>query len=219
MAMISCPECGKDISDRALTCPNCGCPIEPKSNIQPNDEESQLEIHPHNGSSSKRIYIAIAAIAIIIAIIAIFSMLGGGKVTASNVGTDAIYNTTLGVGVKLGFPKTKVDELLGTPSQEYGWYVYNGLNIAYTDGNVSSMMLCYPNNDWVTKNQISVNSTVDEVKSVYGDPTMGTDNSYWLYYLKSDGTQAKISQQLNHGVVFQMSGDLVMNFQITNKFT
>lgn len=27
MALIKCPECGKDISDRAAACPNCGCPI------------------------------------------------------------------------------------------------------------------------------------------------------------------------------------------------
>lgn len=27
MAMINCPECGKEISDKAATCPNCGCPI------------------------------------------------------------------------------------------------------------------------------------------------------------------------------------------------
>ncbi len=28
MAMIKCPECGKDVSDKAKSCPNCGCPIE-----------------------------------------------------------------------------------------------------------------------------------------------------------------------------------------------
>ncbi len=27
MALIQCPECGKEISDKASTCPNCGCPI------------------------------------------------------------------------------------------------------------------------------------------------------------------------------------------------
>ena len=27
MAIISCPECGKQISDRAISCPDCGCPI------------------------------------------------------------------------------------------------------------------------------------------------------------------------------------------------
>jgi hypothetical protein len=29
MAMIECPECGRDISSRAVSCPGCGCPIEP----------------------------------------------------------------------------------------------------------------------------------------------------------------------------------------------
>jgi len=27
MAIISCPECGKQVSDRAISCPECGCPI------------------------------------------------------------------------------------------------------------------------------------------------------------------------------------------------
>lgn len=28
MALIECPECGKQVSDKAGSCPNCGCPIE-----------------------------------------------------------------------------------------------------------------------------------------------------------------------------------------------
>lgn len=28
MALIKCPECGKEMSDQATSCPNCGCPIE-----------------------------------------------------------------------------------------------------------------------------------------------------------------------------------------------
>lgn len=27
MALIRCPECGKEISDKAKTCINCGCPL------------------------------------------------------------------------------------------------------------------------------------------------------------------------------------------------
>lgn len=27
MALIQCPECGKEVSDKASSCPNCGCPI------------------------------------------------------------------------------------------------------------------------------------------------------------------------------------------------
>lgn len=28
MALIKCPECGKEVSDRAKSCPGCGCPID-----------------------------------------------------------------------------------------------------------------------------------------------------------------------------------------------
>lgn len=33
MALIKCPECGKEISDKATTCPNCGCPVKESSNM------------------------------------------------------------------------------------------------------------------------------------------------------------------------------------------
>lgn len=37
MALISCPECGHTVSDKAAACPNCGCPIQqqPAANQQP----------------------------------------------------------------------------------------------------------------------------------------------------------------------------------------
>lgn len=31
MALINCPECGKEISDKAVACPHCGCPINAQS--------------------------------------------------------------------------------------------------------------------------------------------------------------------------------------------
>lgn len=30
MSLFNCPECGKEISDKAEFCPNCGCPIQKK---------------------------------------------------------------------------------------------------------------------------------------------------------------------------------------------
>lgn len=33
MSLIKCPECGKEISDKALTCPNCGFPINTGNNF------------------------------------------------------------------------------------------------------------------------------------------------------------------------------------------
>ncbi len=34
MALIHCPECQRDVSDRASQCPHCGCPIEVESKQQ-----------------------------------------------------------------------------------------------------------------------------------------------------------------------------------------
>ncbi len=34
MALIKCPECGADISDKAESCPKCGNPISSKSKVQ-----------------------------------------------------------------------------------------------------------------------------------------------------------------------------------------
>ncbi|MBS5080492.1 MAG: zinc-ribbon domain-containing protein [Clostridiales bacterium] len=31
MAIIKCPECAKEISDKAKSCPQCGCPINEKN--------------------------------------------------------------------------------------------------------------------------------------------------------------------------------------------
>lgn len=35
MALIKCPECGREISDKASACPGCGCPVEKKESGQP----------------------------------------------------------------------------------------------------------------------------------------------------------------------------------------
>ena len=44
MAFISCPECGKAISDKATTCPHCGCPTEKMSAICPKCGDTNIEI-------------------------------------------------------------------------------------------------------------------------------------------------------------------------------
>lgn len=37
MALIKCPECGKEISDAAESCPNCGYPIKGQQQIGDSD--------------------------------------------------------------------------------------------------------------------------------------------------------------------------------------
>lgn len=49
MALIECPECGKEVSDQAKNCPNCGHPI-PISNYtnQNSKDSSKLIKHLKN---------------------------------------------------------------------------------------------------------------------------------------------------------------------------
>ena len=55
MALIKCPECGKEISDKAGACPHCGCPIGNATQpIQNNDGKSN--------KGSKKILIGVVAV-------------------------------------------------------------------------------------------------------------------------------------------------------------
>lgn len=45
MALINCPECGKEISDKAISCSNCGNPIQ-----SPTPEEKEYLVCPKCGS-------------------------------------------------------------------------------------------------------------------------------------------------------------------------
>jgi len=40
MALINCPECGKEISDKASVCIHCGCPISPKKAVVNNANDN-----------------------------------------------------------------------------------------------------------------------------------------------------------------------------------
>lgn len=72
MALIKCPECGKEISDRASTCPNCGCPIKADvSNVDNSakdaDKTNANQISATNQKNKTPIIIgAVIAVAILV---------------------------------------------------------------------------------------------------------------------------------------------------------
>lgn len=43
MALINCPECGKQVSDRAASCPVCGCPINATAAVPQIDRSAEIE--------------------------------------------------------------------------------------------------------------------------------------------------------------------------------
>lgn len=88
MALIKCPECGKEISDKALNCPNCGCPVgteaeKPDTYIEPDwetienkEDMPEIESPPNKPNNSKfwiKILAAFGAILILVGIVGAFS--------------------------------------------------------------------------------------------------------------------------------------------------
>lgn len=41
MALIKCPECGKEISDAAVKCPNCGYPVKAEQKKKEKENKNQ----------------------------------------------------------------------------------------------------------------------------------------------------------------------------------
>lgn len=62
MALIICPECGKEYSDQAAACPNCGCPNKNKVSSQPVVEKEKES----KGISPKIIIGIVAAVILIV---------------------------------------------------------------------------------------------------------------------------------------------------------
>ena len=51
MALIKCPECGREVSDKAAACIHCGFPLEKELNTKPlsNDTLKKIVISNHEG--------------------------------------------------------------------------------------------------------------------------------------------------------------------------
>ena len=47
MALIKCPECGKEVSDKAQNCIHCGFPINETATINDNANNSQTNVPKH----------------------------------------------------------------------------------------------------------------------------------------------------------------------------
>lgn len=64
MSLIKCPECGKEISDKAGVCPNCGCPIDnmDEKNVNETEENSEGITDKGKKSSKKGLIIFVSVI-------------------------------------------------------------------------------------------------------------------------------------------------------------
>lgn len=54
MALIRCPECGKEISDKAVSCPHCGCPTSEMNSELEEPIQSQKEIPAQEDATASK---------------------------------------------------------------------------------------------------------------------------------------------------------------------
>lgn len=195
MALISCPECQREVSDQAGACPHCGYPIASSScNPAPNEAGSdpaavgqvqsdpersvQKADTPHNVSTRRLVLIAVF---VVIAIVIIVLKTSG--VFAKNVGLGGLYNTNLGVKVTLGQSKSSLDSALGSPELQFEEYRYSdGLYVEFVDGKVISLYVEYPIDEWVTKSGVTNGMAAEELKNLLGEPASIEYNGKWWYY-------------------------------------
>lgn len=83
MALIKCPECGKEISDQAQSCPNCGYPINnaqqpPVADFQTSDTATTASPPPKKKGALK-IALAIGVLVVIAAVAAFAFWSSGNK--------------------------------------------------------------------------------------------------------------------------------------------
>ena len=61
MALIACPECGKEISNQAPACIHCGCPLAPRAPLAPNRFSVVLTACPEDSEGRYRVWEAVYA--------------------------------------------------------------------------------------------------------------------------------------------------------------
>ena len=124
--MIKCPECGKDVSDKATACPNCGCPIKKETEVS----EKYL-CCPHCGSRNlhvgKKGFSTGKAVAGVV-------LTGGIGILAGTIGSRETVVTCLDCGKKM-----KSGELKTTYTGDYQVELLDKIKDLLLHGDVNSI--------------------------------------------------------------------------------
>lgn len=127
MALINCPECNKEISDKVKTCPQCGYPL-----IDDTPQKVEVTGVKFGGDSKKKIIISIVTIAVL-AFITI------GIIAGVNSKRTNDYNDKLSATVYLIYTNaSRCESICGNVSETWKNAIYNDYdyyNKGYLDFN------------------------------------------------------------------------------------
>lgn len=162
MALIKCPECEKEISDKVKSCPNCGYPIEMDDNETQKVELSSVNIKLDKDKKSK-ITRGIALITVILLLCA------GGyffiKSQNKKSKTEEYKNNVIILKAAMISSGTEAEELLNLISKVW-------VNSIYEDEDAETNKYTKPDGYFVSnfntalKNLFADNTTVQTVESI-----------------------------------------------------
>lgn len=195
-----CNKCGKELPDGSAFCPKCGAPVVDEAEgpaeaagiaepVPENSETGSASEDSEGASIKSRLPVIIVAALIVFAVIFIAVSANrknqGLDINAESVAIAELYNQSLGVGLRLGMTKTVVDQKLGAPQPSGDDYLYKDtyLYVSYVDGKLAHMYISWPNDRWVTKNEVNIGITSDELQQLLGQPnSIQHDGKWWYYY-------------------------------------
>lgn len=93
MALITCPACGKQISDRAVSCPHCGEPIQGQEPMMDDQQQEPVQQYDESGNNNNRKYVAPLAIVAGVLLAVLVGVIAYNK-GAKNVDETATESTS-----------------------------------------------------------------------------------------------------------------------------
>lgn len=128
MALIKCPECGKEISDKAGNCPNCGYPIQtdqkteetspPPVNAVPQGTQETKPQKPKKKGGFLKILLIIVAVIVVIGVI---GSIGGNS--SGNDKKESNASSETKTEEKVYLTEEEIPQMFSDPDQFKGKYV------------------------------------------------------------------------------------------------
>ncbi|WP_329809005.1 zinc ribbon domain-containing protein [Enterocloster citroniae] len=115
MALINCPECGKEVSDKAEKCLNCGYPLQPLSTRLNNTNENQEQVYKMSRKISIILNICVGVLGFLL-FCGIVSSDGGfsGNQNASIIAWGSIVGAIINI-IYIHIKKKVLAVLMGVP--------------------------------------------------------------------------------------------------------
>ena len=150
MALIKCPECGKEISSLSKSCPNCGCPIESSDVTLVGTEQQKTKTalavpvkHLHSRIQPKILVVVSVIVAVLIFVVVFGLIIPNQKESTYNQALSLLEsgNYVEGQSLLSKIPDYK-DATIILEESRYETYVYSACEaIKYTLKNPDSMVI------------------------------------------------------------------------------